>query len=452
MDSFFGARQRISAAQMLGVFLLFLQMAVGQNPNNDYLAGGTEPFSPEQKAILNKHADLLQLGINYDWMTLSRLKIDPYVQAIDVVAKAVKSGTIPGAMLFADRFQQNTMPAMIGYKMTDPQKHFLNLDTKYSMYDLTGPLLTVPLMQEALLAGDVELSDQLDDLVPFFHDTDKARITVKMLLRHSSGLPADVPRERKTFATREEMLQSLADLPLAHDPGETVEKSPLNFLLLGLVLEEARAMPFSQIAARGFNARFAHGTATLEIVSDDRKNVAPGAYDEWLGRMEWGDPIDPYDAFLGADSPHTGLIASADEVAEPVKKLMALATFMVDWQDPATTDTFSLMFQGDPQVEGGAAMGLGYELGRFGPKSFGWDSPHGHGIWVLPEQIGFIIYLSNTDHPRPRRGKEEVRAEVLPLLAKALGWPRSLIDTAGENPEPSSSRESEPSPSESTAP
>lgn len=68
-------------------------------------------------------------------------------------------------------------------------------------------------------------------------------------------------------------------------------------------------------------------------------------------------------------------------------------------------------------------MGLGYQLGRFGEGSFGWDSPHGSSFWALPGQMAVIVFLSNQDHPGGvGSGEGDPREIVLPLLANAAGW------------------------------
>jgi CubicO group peptidase (beta-lactamase class C family) len=75
-------------------------------------------------------------------------------------------------------------------------------------------------------------------IVPEFSSQDmrRGRVTMRMLLAHSSGLPA----YEKLFVkakTREELMAAAFSTPLASDPGVKAEYSDIGFIILGLALE-----------------------------------------------------------------------------------------------------------------------------------------------------------------------------------------------------------------------
>jgi CubicO group peptidase (beta-lactamase class C family) len=218
-----------------------------------------------------------------------------------------------------------------------------------------------------------------------------------------------------------------------------VANSPLNFMVLGLILEELEEKPFSELGAAEILAGFGRGRATLTPNPDERHGVAPGAYSKWLGRMAWTEPAEPFGLALVPNAGHTGLVTAADDVMARATTLLPIGAVMVNWKDTRAGQVYARALAPDPSIPGGESMGLGFQLGRYGPKSYGWDSPHGSSVWMLPDQLGYVIYLSNEDHPKDDPDRtDSPREKALTLLGKALGWPRPLVDTAGENQDASS--------------
>jgi CubicO group peptidase (beta-lactamase class C family) len=418
---------------LLAALCLYTASAPGAEP---YLQGGARPFPPEIKATLDAHADILSLGVNSDWFTASNIDEARFVEAIDLVARAVKAGHIPGAVIHADRINSNTMPVAIGYKMIDPQKRRVEPDTLYDVEDLTGPLITTPLVLGEILQLRLKTDTRLAELLPPFAGTDKAEITVDQLLRHTSGLPA-VYTEPDTLRTREDILPFLAQVPLATKPGDEVQVSPLNVILLGLIVEKLEGKPFSEVAEAQIIGKFDLNPSRLGIEPDKRQVLAPGGYSPLLGRMAWGEAPDRIGMILGNDSPHRGFMTYSDSLgnlAKTTTPILALYTL------PGSENFTPLgpLFKPSSQAKGGESMAAGFSVGRFGPRSYGWDAKGGSSVWILPEKMAYIIFLSNFNHPNgPRPGRVDPRDQVLPLLAEALKPVSPPVDTAPANPQPS---------------
>lgn len=394
-----------------------------------YLSGGNIRFPYEVQTILNRHAPILTLGINRDWMQNAGVEPLAYAEAIDAVSRAVEGSQIPGALIYVDRMRQVTMPTGIGYRIVDPQRLRVEADTLYAAQDLTGPLVTVPMVLGTLLTGQVKKEQTIGSLIPEFAGTDKAGITLEMLLRHSSGI-GPLPATRR-YADRADMMKDLAAQPLAYAPGTKVVPNPANFLLLGLVMEKVHGKPFSQLASERVFRLLEGTTAQLKVADDRRANLAPGVYSRFLGRMAWGEAVDSAGLLLQPDAGHTGLVLSADHAADMARMLMTMSALNLSPDGKALT-AIGEAFQPDPSIPGGEKMGLGYELGRFGPGSFGWDSPAGCSLWMLPRQQGFVVYLSNADHPKGPR-ETDPRDKALPALVRSLlpATP-APIDTAAQ--------------------
>lgn len=427
------------------LFLLLSPLSPGtvsaKDSSKSYQAGGTIAFPLEAKQILDRHGEILSLGVNHDWILSSGLDPVIYVQAIDIIGLAVNNQEITGALIMADRFVSNTMPAAIGYMMTDPQKHPLKADTQFFVEDLTGPLVVTPLTWIALGAGELTLGDKLEVHLPYLENSPIGRITIEMLLRQSSGLPPLIPFT-EPIKNQTELEKNLSTLAPTITPGTSVQKSPLNFLLLGLILEKVNGKPLSDQLHEKVETYFGGGITSTVLRTDFRCQMAPGAYHPKLGgRMAWGDEIEPVGDFLTPNAGHTGLILDTDGLSDFCKVVMTASVMGVlpDQAGPETADILAQAFSPDPTINGGDKMGLGIELGRFGDKSFGWDSPHGYSFWVLPEQFAYVLFLSNWDHPSGKHeGNIELRDKTLSLLAQSTGWNTSAVDTGESKNDPAS--------------
>lgn len=406
---------------MIRAAVIAMLLCAGLLPaESSYLAGGETPFPAEQKAILDRHGEILSLGINHDWLRESRIDVALYVEALSIVATAVEKNEIPGAVIYMDRFESNTMPAAIGYLMTDPQRHRAEWDTSYYVHDLTGAVVTVPLVHLAIAEQRLALGDTVGSLLPPLAGSDKGEITVEMLLRHSSGLPAEIP-DVIEVESEEDFYGALAEIPLAGRPGEKHVTSPLNFLLLGLIVEKAREAPLSEQFADAIYTFLQVEMASMTVSADRRQFVAPDLYSDRLGRLAWMEPVDPLGEWLAPNAGHVGLTAPVESFSIIGKSLLAFSKVdgaAAAWGIPSYLDRVRSPAAG---VEGGEGMGLGVKFGRLGEKSLGWDSAAGSSFWVLPEEDAFIVYLSNPLHPNgigPRWA--DPREKVLPLLAEAL--------------------------------
>lgn len=404
--------------RIAAIGLLFCAGPAGAQ--STYLAGGVIPFPPEQKAILDRHGEILSLGINHDWLRASQIDVPLYVEAISIVATAVENEEIPGALIYVDRFASNTMPAAIGYTMTDPQKHRAQWDTSYYVHDLTGAVVTVPLVHLAISEKRLSLTDNVGELLPQLAGRDKASITVEMLLRHASGLPAEIPDELE-IRSDEAVYEALAGIPLVAEPGEEHRVSPLNFLLLGLIVEQAREAPLSVQFSTAIYTFLQVEMASMTLPANRRQFVAPDHYSERLGRLAWMEPIDPFGEWLAPDAGHVGLTAPAESFSILGKALLTFSKIDAAANNFGLPSYLDTVRRADPLLRDGERMGLGVKYGLLGEESIGWDSPFGSSFWVLPGQDAFIVYLSNPMHPDGiQPGWVDPRDRVLPLLAEAL--------------------------------
>ncbi|MCC7392374.1 beta-lactamase family protein [Candidatus Sumerlaeota bacterium] len=422
--------------RLFATALLLLTLPVfAQEP---YLQGGAKPFPPELKEILDRHAAVISLGVNSDWLEESNIDAAKYIEALAIVATAVEKKDIPGAVIYADRIASNTIPISIGYLMTDPQLRRAERDTLYDVRDLTGPLFTNPLAIAALMQGKLNADQKISDLLPALRDTNKEAITIDQLLHQSSGLPA-VYTAPDTLKTRDDIIAWIALVPTVGPPGAQVETSDLNEVLLGLLVEKAFGKKYSELVQELIIDRYGMKPSSLNALPAHRSITAPGEYSKSLGRMVWAEPADPIAMALGNDAGHTGAVVFADALANALKETLPLVTLST----LPGAEKFTPMgraFSPSLGIPGGDHMAGGFMVGKLGPRSYGWDARSGSSVWILPDKMAFVIFLSNYSHPNGlsgRAGIPDCRDKVLPLLAEALRPPRPPVDT--KKPAPDSS-------------
>lgn len=108
-------------------------------------------------------------------------------------------------------------------------------DTLWDLASVTKPIAGLAIM--ALIDdGHLLLDDPIARYLPAFAESDKALVTIRELLTHTSGIPRRVPLYR-WCKTPAELVAAIRNVPVAHTPGRGVSYSSQGFIVLGLAAE-----------------------------------------------------------------------------------------------------------------------------------------------------------------------------------------------------------------------
>lgn len=387
----------------------------GDAPAPDhYVTGGSKPLAAAAQATLDRNADILGLGINTDWLGQGWVLSGPYVEAIGMVATAVREGRTPGGVVYLSRSWGEMFPVSVGWMMVDPHRVKATYSTQYDLGELAGYVTAVPMTLKAIERGDLRLDQTLGEVLPEVSGGGKDPITIEDLLRQTSGLPGSVVLPER-ISTRDRAMRYLNELQPIAPHGRATQPSRINHLLLGLILESKYATPFHDLAEQEIFVPFGMANTTFHPPAHWRQTIAPGPYLDWLGRMAWAEPTDELGHALGKSASATGLFTSADDMGLFARKLLP---GMGAEESYLTTDTMRLIRQPTPRDPG---MGLGYRLGGFTPMSMGADASEGCSLWIDPTLFCFLAYLSNENHPSDRGPVvAPLRAEVFARLRESL--------------------------------
>lgn len=388
-----------------------------------YHLAGRIPLGAAQRSELDRLAPYIRVGIDTDKIRRQGFSPTHYVEAVLTLAREVRAGSMPGAVLLVDRGQSEIAPVAVGWQLTDPEVHETDWSTLYEVGDLVGPLALTPLALMALEEGRLKLDVPLKTYCLEFSGSAVGDILIEDLLRHSSGLPRalEVPGDVRD---RRSLVRVVRELEPRDRPEKRVVPSGVNFLLLGLVLESIYGEPAKSKAVRDLLEPVGMMNTAYKVPVDWRARTAPGSYSPWHGRLAWAESDDPSAYILGASAGHGGLVTSADDLALYAQLMVHACRSGLG--DGLSTQTLSLALSGDPGVAGGEKMGLGWMLDGFGPGSVGWESSTGTSFWVQPETGVYAIILTNANHPKPR---EVDHGEI---RRRALKWMEHGVREAGK--------------------
>jgi CubicO group peptidase (beta-lactamase class C family) len=117
-------------------------------------------------------------------------------------------------------------------------------DTIFDMASLTKSLATATAVMQLYEQGKVQFDDPVQQYLPDFNpanDPQRATVTVRMLLTHTSGETGDVDLKDPwglDGADKTEGIHRALSTPLESGPGERFRYSDINFILLGALIEK----------------------------------------------------------------------------------------------------------------------------------------------------------------------------------------------------------------------
>ncbi len=348
-----------------------------------------------------------------------------FAPAFTILRDAIAERAFPGAAL-AVGYQAKLLASqgfgLFTYDQTAPP---IAPETVFDIASLTKAVATTTLAMILLERGSLRLDAPVIEALPEFEtlgpSNQKAQrkaVTIRMLLTHSSGLPA----YEKLFERahdRRELLHAAITTPLAAAPGTRAEYSDIGFILLGEILERIAGEPLDQFAQREIFDRLGLKHTWFALPEKMRQQIPPTENDlTFRRRIIQGEVNDENAWVMGGVSGHAGMFASATDLALFAECLLNGGAPLVK---PATVALFT-------RREGslrGASRALGWDTpsqpsssgAHFSSSSFGHLGFTGTSLWVDPERRLSVTLLTNRTWPD--RSAQRIRA-VRPRLHDAI--------------------------------
>jgi CubicO group peptidase (beta-lactamase class C family) len=166
-----------------------------------------------------------------------------------LVEQCVVDHDFMGSVLVAD---ESEIIFAKGYGLANAEENTPNtVDTKFMIGSITKQF-TAMLVTQLAERGLLKFDNTISDFLPDFPKDIGERITVEMLLDHTSGLPFPEGIEKYYYASRkqdylQEFLKQLSEEGLRFEPGEGYGYSNAGYFILGLIIESATGRPYEEV-------------------------------------------------------------------------------------------------------------------------------------------------------------------------------------------------------------
>lgn len=281
-----------------------------------------------------------------------------------------------------------------------------NDHTLWDLASLTKVIGLTSGVMQLVDRGAIELDAPVQKYLPAWTGRNKELVTIRHLLTHSSGLPADKSYDQITHSP-DSIAKLLFSTPLDTLPGIRVVYSDIGAYTLGRVLEKVTGEKLDVylrkhvFSVAGMKETMYNPPASLLA------RIAPTEVDPNRGGLVHGKVHDERAYWLGGVSAHAGLFSSAHDLTRfaqmylnggvidgkrvlPAKQIAAFTTSIqvadraLGWQKP------------DGKNSAGHLMS---------PKAFGHTGFTGTSIWIDPANDVFIILLTNRVDPTRNNNK-----------------------------------------------
>lgn len=149
-----------------------------------------------------------------------------------------------GAIAFQQAYGSRKLAGEPGLDGLPAPAEPMTEDTIFDLASLTKPLATATAVMQLYEQGKVQFDDPAQHYLPDFNtanDPRRAKVTVRMLLTHTSGETGDVDLRDPwglERADKAEGIHRALTTPLESDPGGVFRYSDINFILLGALIEK----------------------------------------------------------------------------------------------------------------------------------------------------------------------------------------------------------------------
>ena len=350
----------------------------------------------------------------------------------DVAARVqnrIDRGLMPGAVVLVARHGRVVLHQAMGAK--ESGKDAMTKDTLFDLESNTKVLATAISYMLLVERRVVSLSDPIAKFLPNFATNGKEHVTLRDMLRYSSGLPvdinlpgapnlADVPSPSALWTLMEET-------PLEYPTGTKVEYSDLTYRLLGHTFEAITGQNLQQFAKANVWSKLGMTRTTYNPLDNgftvsDTAATGPGSWNLRIGTIR-GVVEDDFDWVMGGIVGCDGLFSTARDIAVFLQMILNDGSYGgAKIVSPSTVRTMTAdqTAQVNETVDVDPISnllfthkGYGWELWthrfssggmRLTPGSFGKAGGAGTFFWVDRRRDLFGVFLTNHGLPVPFDG------------------------------------------------
>ena len=395
----------------------------------------------------------------------------------DIAARRLPGAVVQvghaGKIVFRQAYGERKLAGEPGLDGAPSPAEPMTEDTLFDLASLSKPLATTPAVLQLYEQGRVSLDEPVQTYLPEFNpanDPRRARVTLRMLLTHTSGIGGDLSRQGPwglVAADKADGVHRALTAPLEFDPGETFHYSDIGFIILGALVEKITAEPLDNYVQTNVFAPLgmvdtrylpasktcgphqilgnamifdATGSPVAECPqgtwsTDLLARIAPTARDEDTpginpdyDRLLRSTVHDPTARRMGGVTGSAGVFSTVYDVGRYAQALLDRRAGRAS-AFPLKQATVELMTT--PQQPDGVEdlRGFGWDIDTyqstprgtiFPVGSFGHTGFTGVTLWMDPGSDSYVVVLANVIHQRGGPPVATLSGEIATAAAQAL--------------------------------
>jgi CubicO group peptidase (beta-lactamase class C family) len=284
--------------------------------------------------------------------------------------------------------------------------------------------MAMTLYQRGLLDLDVAVAGVLPEFAG--DDPGRREISFRMLLAHSSGLPA-YERLFLRASSKAELVRLALSIPLKNAPGTHAEYSDVGFILLGLALERLAEASLDRFCRREVFGPLGLLHTAFNPPASWKSLIPPTANDQtFRKRIIQGEVQDENASVLGGVAGHAGLFSTAADMATFAHALLGGGSPILRPETLAVFTRRETSPLGTSRTLGWDKPSSPSQSGKYlSPSSFGHLGYTGTSLWLDPERQLSVTLLTNRTWPDcSNQAIKEVRPRFHDAVVEALGVTR----------------------------
>ena len=359
------------------------------------------------------------------------------MRAFSLIRDAIEHRAFPGAALAVTYRGALIISQGFGQFTYDSDSPAVQPDTVFDLASVTKVVATTAmamvLHERGLLHLDSPVADILPEFATFGRPSQQAyrqAVTVRMLLAHSSGLPAYVPLF-EAARNRDELIRDACATQLVAAPGSESIYSDIGFILLGEILERLAGAPIDAFVRKETFAPLGMSRTCFNPPPESKPAIPPTADDRSFRRRVIQGEVNDDNAYVtGGVSGHAGLFAPAVDVAR-------FAECMLRGGAPILKTATIALFARRVELPLGTSRALGWDTPsrpsssgkHFSLRSFGHLGYTGTSLWIDPDRQLSVTLLTNRTWPDcSSQAIKQVRPLLHDAILEALSPPSAILD------------------------
>ncbi|NNJ56485.1 MAG: serine hydrolase [Bacteroidia bacterium] len=382
---------------------------------------------------------------------------------IDRIAKrAINIGATPGCQVLVAKNGRIVYDKSFGKHTFSSSQQVENSDL-YDLASITKVAATTITLMKLVEDGELSLDDKMAKYLPELWETDKAYLTIRMVLEHKSGLKDWIPFYYETtkdqnvydsvYSTTSNELHNIFvgnGLYMLDDYKQHIlqrifeskigtkgkyKYSDLGMILMKELIERVTGSSFEEyVNAVYYEPMGIERLTFLPLNKFDQNSIVPTSLSPDMRKgLVHGNVHDPAAAMLGGVSGHAGLFGNAESLAALMQMLLNKGVYNnVRYLKEETINEFTKRQASDSR------RGLGWDKpetnrSRVNPASdyasrlcFGHTGFTGTMVWVDPKYDLIYVFLSNRVYPTQENRKlirEGVRTDIMDVIYKSFLYP-----------------------------